>query len=431
MLKKVICIIVLGAILFSSFSLSAFAMTIDESNGNIDSYYLYNYENSMIMAQKNADSKIPASSAVKMMTAYVALESGVSFDKPITITQDMLEDVSGRFMGLVKGDVMSFEDLLYSMICASFNDATQAIAISVSGSIESYLALMNEKTAELGMNDTFYADITGLSGSSYTTVNDIKILAEALINNAKYIEITSTKTYQLSAVATCEYNKITNRSSLIGSYKGICNFNTGSNLDDEDSAVIYINNGTISLLCIVMNATSAEASSNSAEYYAKKLINHGLYDYSVKVLKKADTPITTLPIKLSISNEEVYIYLKDDLKGYVSDDVDIDEDLQYNYYLFDSELKAPIKNGDQVGVIVASKNGKFLASAPLVVKEDVDQNSLLTIMELMKEYIGSRAFVFTILLFVVLMVLYYYKKKSLLDKMYKTPIKRTLKYYRK
>ena len=85
MLKKVICIIVLGAILFSSFSLSAFAMTIDESNGNIDSYYLYNYENSMIMAQKNADSKIPASSAVKMMTAYVALESGVSFDKPITI----------------------------------------------------------------------------------------------------------------------------------------------------------------------------------------------------------------------------------------------------------------------------------------------------------------------------------------------------------
>ena len=242
MLKKVIFIIVLGAILFSSFSLSslyASAWTLDESSGNIEAYYLYDLSNDILMADKNTSSTISASSSVKMMTACVVLDSGISLNKEIIITQEMLKNVSGRFMGLVSGDKMTVQDLLYSMICASFNDATHALAFAVSGSLDAFVDDMNNKASSLGMASTHYIDATGISKDSKTTINDLIILSNHLLKNQEYLEITSTKTYQLSTNATCEYNKITNRSTLISSYKGLHNFNTGSTTDNGDSSVIY------------------------------------------------------------------------------------------------------------------------------------------------------------------------------------------------
>lgn len=430
MLKKVICIIILGIILFSSFSIFASAFTLDESLGSLDSYYLYNFEQELVMAEKNIGKSISASSTVKMMTACIALESGVPFDKVITITNEMLKGVSGRFMGLVSGDKMTFADLLYSMICASFNDATHAIAFTISNSLESCVQMMNDKAKALGMKSTYYADITGLSSDSKTTVNDLIILAEYLSKNQNFLAITSTKSYQLSSFATCEYNKISNRSSLLSSYKNLYNFNVGSTNDNGDSTVVYYNNGDKSFMCIVMNATSS-SDGNSAEEYARKLLNHALYDYSVKVIAKSGKIIDSLPVKYSVSNTEVNIYLSNDICAYISRDININEDLTYNYYLFEGELIAPLKTGDEVGMLIVTKDGKFIASEKLIVSQSVERNTFLYLMQVTKNYLSSRAFILFLIAFVGLMFGYYFYMKSKFDKMYRNIPKKTLKYYRK
>ena len=432
MLKKVISIIVLGIILFSSFSICANAWMLNESNGNVEAYYLYDLSNDILMADKNTTMTISASSTVKMMAAYVVLDSGISLDKEIIITTDMLKNISGRFMGLVPGDKMTVRDLLYSMICASFNDAVHAIAFAISGSIDSFIDDMNNKALSLGMKSTNYVDATGISKESITTVNDLIILSKHLLNNQEYLEITSTKTYQLSPNATCEYNKITNRSSLLSSYKGLHNFNTGSTSDCGDSSVIYLSNDNTSFLCIVMNSKfSNDETSNAAEYYIKKLLSHGLYDYSSKILLKANKAIDYLPVKYSVATDEVAIYARNDISAYISNEIDINESVEINYYLYDSELIAPLKAGDEVGVVILSKNGKYIASSPIVVKVDISRNVFLFLMDKIKEYITSTAFILFVIAFVILMTWHYIKMKKHFDKMYKQEPRKTIKYYRK
>lgn len=432
MLKKVILFILLTAALFSSFSLYANAWNLSESEGESEAYYLYNFENELVMAQKNINKIIEASSTVKLMTACIALESGIDSDTLVTITNDMIKNVSGRFMGLKVGDKMTFGDLLYSMICASFNDAAQAIALTVSDNVDDFIKLMNQKAEALGMNSTRYFDITGLSSESQTTVEDIIKLSIHLSKNNDFVAISSTKSYQLSSNATCEYNKITNRSTLLSTYKGVSNFNTGSSSDDQDSAVIYLNNGKLSFLCIVMDATSStNDNTNVAEKYANRLLYHGLYDYSNRVVLNGNKAVASLPVKYSISDDEVNIGTDGDISAYISDELDLSDGISYSYYIFNGELVAPLNAGDEVGVITVSQNGRFITSAKLVVKESVEKNTFLYVLDLIKSFILSKTFLFFIVFFLVLMTIYYFKTKATLDKMYKQGPRKTLKYYRK
>lgn len=420
MLKKVIIFTVLSAILFSSFSMQIFAYQLDESEANVDGYYLYNYENDLVMAQKNIDEIIMASSTVKIMTACIALESNISFDRTITITKEMLTGVSGRFMGLREGDKMSFEDLLYSMIIASFNDATHAIAFTVADSLDAFVGMMNEKAKQLGMSSTFYADVTGMSSESKTTISDTIKLVDYMLNKGDYMEITSTKTYILSDVATCDYNKITNRSGLLSSYKGFSNLNTGSASDGGNYAVSYVKNGKSSFVCIVMNATSKSDSNsvNYAEYYTKKLLNHGIYDYSVKTVIDDKKVIDSLPVKYSISDDKVSLYIANDLEVFLPDDFDIADYLTYHYYIYENELIAPLNPGDEVGKIIVSKNGKYISSSTLVVHEYVNRNFFLYAMDCIRSYLLSRGFLITIVSLILLFLSYYRYKNQLINKMF-------------
>ena len=432
MFKRIIALILLSIIYITSFPLSARAFSITDIEGTIGGYYLYNFENDMVIAQDSIDKKIPASSTVKLMTAYVALNSDIPLDSVITITNDMLIGVSGRFMGLKAGDTLTFADLLYATVNASFNDAALAVSYTVSGSNEKFVNKMNECAKDLGMADTYYCDSTGMNSSSYTTIRDMLKLIHRLINDETYMIITDTKTYIMSDHATCDYTKIANRSSLLSSYKGFHNFNVGSTDVYGDCAVSYLNNGKTSFLCIVMNAVG-ENNDNFAEACTKKLIDHGLYDFSFKTVLKSSDKVTSISTKLSISDNELNVYPQNDVNVFLSDNSDDLSSLSINYYLYDAELKAPIKSGDEVGMLTVSKNGKLLASTKLIVTENVQRNSFLYMIELMKEYISGRAFVISIISFFILSSLFYYYKTNKLSMMYKGKLKlgskNTLKKY--
>lgn len=432
MLKKIIAFIIVSLILFSSFSIFTSAYTINESHGNIGAYYLYNVENDRVMASKNLDTSVSASSTVKMMTALVVLESGVDLSSVITVTNDMIKGVSGRFMGLESGDRLTILDLLYSMVCASFNDAAQSLAISVGRTLDDFVELMNNKARELGMNNTFYADVSGMSNASKTTVSDTVKLVQKLISNEAYINIASTKSYQLSDYATCEYKKITNRSSLMTSYKGLANLNVGSTENDGDNAISYYNNGKLSFITIVMGAvpSNPKETENIAEKYTKSLLNHALYDNSLQTVLSKNQAVAYLPVKYTITNEKVGVYLAEDLKVYLPNDTTDDDNIAINYYLYD-DLKAPLKAGDEVGVVTVSLNGRFLTSAPLHINKTVERNAILYIIESAQDFLLSGTFLLILLSFALLLVLYYFYRMKFFDRMYRRYEKKKKRYVNK
>ena len=215
-------------------------------------------------------------------------------------------------------------------------------------------------------------------------------------------------------MATCDYTTISNRSSLLTSYKGISNFNSGSSGDNGYSSIHFYSNGSLSFLCIVMNskAIDKDDKTNYAEYYSKKLISHGLNDYSQVSVLKADTYVTSMPVELSISKNEIKVYPKHDLTLFLPDDIDIEKDLIFDVQIWGDNLTAPLKYGDIVGRIAISRNGVFITSVDLIVKDDIERNGFLYILDLIKNFVTGRLFLLVIAFVVVLFCVYFERKNT-------------------
>ena len=413
MLRKIIILFIISAISFSLFSMPIFSFELDKSEGSIDSYYLLDIKNNLIMAEENIDKIISPSSSVKIMTACIILESGLDFNLEIEITSKMLQNVSGRNMELKEGDKLTVNDLLYAMLCGGFNDATIALALTLSPSLYEFVTLMNEKAEMLQMKSTHYVNVTGIEATAAkTTVNDLSILAKYMSKNDKFVEICSTKSYRFSDNATSKYTSVNNRSTLLSTYKGLANFNTGSS-SSGDCAIVYYKTDDCELISIVMNALANDEkdTSNCAETYTKSLLNHALNDYETITVKSKKEAITSLPVKYSISHKNIDLYLKEDVKLFLSKDTDINSDLKYDIHIYGDELKAPINQGDEVGIITVSHNGIVLSSMPILSSVTVERNGFLFVMDVMKSFITSIWFVLIlILIFVCILGIHHHKK---------------------
>ena len=419
MIRKIVAFVIVAVVLFSSFSISGQAFELNLGNATVDGYYLYNFENDMVMAEEGIDLPISPSSTVKIMTACIALESGVSMNKTVTITSEMIKGVTGRFMGLKVGERLTFEDLLYATVCGGFNDAAQALAIAACGSMSEFIDKMNSKAKELGMTATIYQNVTGMYHSDMvTTIGDIAILAKHMSQNEYYISMSATKSYSLSSGATCSLTTINNRSTMLASYKGMSNFNTGSG-NDGDCAVLYYKTKELTYLTIVMNAKSDDSTKNYAESFSAQLISHAVNDYSKQTILTTQNVVATMPVQYSVNASETNLYLESDLSLFLSEEIDVKDDLTYNVYIYGDELRAPLKSGDAVGELIVSLDGVVLATIPVVIKTDVERNGFLYFMELMRNYVLGRAFIISLITFAVALALYYFINKQKHNKVYR------------
>ena len=411
MLRKIIIFFILSSILFSSFSTHAFEL--DQSNATVEGYYLYDMNHNILMANENADILISPSSTAKIMSACIILESGIDLKQEITVTKNMLNGVSGRNMLLKPGDVLSGEDLLYAVLCGGYNDATHVLAIATYKSIYKFTEKMNEKAVELRMTNTHYLNPTGIDAEEMvTTINDVALLAKYMSKNETFVSICSTKYYKLSDNSVCDFKTISNRSSLLSEYKGLANFSTGSG-DNGDSAVLFYENEDLSLISIVMNAKSKNSNNNTnySEVYSKKLFSHAYNNYSYKTVKTKNEIITSLPVKYSISSENINVYLQNDLKIFTSESLDIEKELSFSIYIKNGELCAPLNNDDIVGTITVFADGILLGSAPLIIKENIERNTFLYFMEIFKQFILSRVLLISMIAFLFMIVIYFIRKK--------------------
>ena len=413
MLRKIIILFIFSTILLSLFYMPIFSFELDKSEGSVDSYYLLDIKNNLIMAEENINKIISPSSSVKIMTACIVLESGIDFNLEIEITSRMLQNVSGRNMELKEGDKLTVNDLLYAMLCGGFNDATVALALTVYPSLYEFVTLMNEKAELLQMTSTNYVNVTGIEATAAkTTVKDLSILAKYMSKNEKFVEICSTKSYRFSDNATSKYTSVNNRSTLLSTYKGLANFNTGSS-SSGDCAIVYYKTDDYELISIVMNALANDEkdTSNFAETYTKSLLNHALNDYETITVKSKKEAITSLPVKYSISYKNIDLYLKEDVKLFLSKDTDINSDLKYDIHIYGDELKAPIKQGDAVGILTISRNGIVLASMPILSSVTVERNGFLFVMDVMKSFITSIWFILILISILICILWVRYNKK--------------------
>lgn len=425
MVRRLLSVLVLITILLSSFSFVINAYELETEDVVPGGYYLYNFENDLIMAESETDKVIFPASTVKIMTACIALEADIHHDKIITVTAEMLEDYYGVNMRLKAGDKLTYRDLLYALINYGYNDAAYVIALTVCDTSEEFVELMNQKARDLGMTSTTYVNFTGLfEEGMMTTIKDIVTLSKYMTEKEEYMEISSEKAYQLSDYATCSTKIINNRSTLFGNFKGFASFNTGSERYGG-CAVLHYKKGGLTFLCVVMNANfTAEENKDkdpikAGEIYARELLFQAVYGYSLKNIYTTKNVISTLPVKYATKGDNIKLYPSEDISVFLPNNIDIEKDLSYTTNIFSGELEAPVKNGDIVGELIVSLDGQILAKTSLVVKDDVERNLFLYTLDIMQDYILSRAFLLTILFFLLVMIIYYIAKKRKINKMHK------------
>ncbi len=159
---------------------------------------------SVVFFERNADQKVYPASTTKIMTTLVALANG-NLDDSFTVGDEVLGTTIkftqySSLMGIQPGETLTLRDLVYGLMLVSGNDAGEAIAKHVAGSVDAFVALMNEKAQEIGMTSTHYSNPHGVQNDNhYTTARDMaKLMAYALKNEA-FVQIAGTKTYTVPA----------------------------------------------------------------------------------------------------------------------------------------------------------------------------------------------------------------------------------------
>lgn len=157
---------------------------------------LFNVSDGTVLYSKNAYEKLYPASTTKVMTAILLLEEGNLSDQ-VKVTEDAVITESGATLaGIKPGDVLSMEQLLYGLMMPSGNDAANAIAVHMDGSLDAFVDRMNEKAIELGATQTHFMNSNGLNNEEhYTTAYDLYLIFNEALKIPKFKEVIATPSY--------------------------------------------------------------------------------------------------------------------------------------------------------------------------------------------------------------------------------------------
>ena len=167
-----------------------------------------------VLYGKNENCTFEPASTTKVMTAIVVLDKCKLTDE-VTVHEDFTA-IDGTAIGLLNGDVLTVRDLLLGLLLESGNDCANALAIHVSGSVDSFAQLMNEKAKELGATATSFRNPSGLPDPEHlTTPHDLALFLKDAINNPDFIEISTTPYAEITMINNPERTLIVNNKNYM------------------------------------------------------------------------------------------------------------------------------------------------------------------------------------------------------------------------
>ncbi len=224
---------------------------------------LYERNSDTMLYAYDPDLRIYPSSMVKLMTALVALENG-DLNDTVTVTRQALSYVAigSVSAGLTAGEALSLESLLYCMMTASANDAATVIAEHIAGGQDAFVAMMNERAAELGCRDTHFSNVHGLHDEDcYTTARDICRITDYALDNEMFKTLFCAKSFTVPATNKQAAREIITSNHMMSTAETSKYYDsrvTGGKTGATDQAgrclVATAESGGMELLTVVMGA---------------------------------------------------------------------------------------------------------------------------------------------------------------------------------
>lgn len=206
-----------------------------------------------VLYEKNADERRAMASTTKIMTALLTIEAGDP-DREFTVDPLAIR-VEGTSMGLREGDRVSRRDLLYGILLPSGNDAANAAAVSVAGSIPAFAERMNERAQQLGLSDTHFVTPSGLDADGhYTTARDLAKLAAFAMRDELFREIVSCTSADVEFGNPPYKRTLYNSNKMLRRYSGATGVKTGFTDNARRCLVSAAERDGVTLVAVTLNA---------------------------------------------------------------------------------------------------------------------------------------------------------------------------------
>jgi D-alanyl-D-alanine carboxypeptidase (penicillin-binding protein 5/6) len=266
-------------------------------------YILVDYDTGDVLADKDADARVPPASLTKIMTSYIAareIESGrihPTDDVPISVNawKHAAPEEQQSAMFIREGTTVKLEDLLRGIIIQSGNDATVAVAEYVAGSEDAFVDLMNQQAKALGMFGTHFMNSDGLPDPEhYSTVRDLATLTRALIHDhPQHYAIYSEKSFR--------YNNIDqpNRNRLLWRDRTVDGVKTGHTKEAGYCLIASALRDNMRLISVVTGTSSDEARMRESQ----KLLSFGYRFYETHKLYDPGVMLRTAEVWYGKDNE--------------------------------------------------------------------------------------------------------------------------------
>jgi len=330
------------------------------------SFLLVDLNSSRVLAEKNIDKKVEPASITKLMTAYVVykeIESGrLSLEEEVVISKKAWK-MKGSKMFVEVGKKVTVEKLMKGLIIQSGNDATVALAEHIAGSESTFADYMNQYAQQLGMSNTNFVNATGWPDKNHTTTaSDLVKLASAIIREfPEHYEWYKEKEYTFNGI------KQYNRNKLLWRDKSVDGFKTGHTESAGYCLVASAKRKDMRLISVVLGTKSEKARENVSQ----SLLSYGFRFYESNKLYSAGESLNTARIWMGAS-ENLNLGLGEDLfvtipRGqYKKLDAVID---------INNDIEAPVKKGQQLGVVSIKLEGKEIITQPLIALQSIDEGS--------------------------------------------------------
>lgn len=389
-MKKVFLFILLLTLSVAIFVMPQAAAFADSGSSpvgtdGVKGMYLIDYDTGTVLCAYNENQRMPIASMVKIMTlllAFEAVESGQLCYEQELLISDTASGMGGSQMFLDANKEYKVEDLIKGVTVCSANDAAAALAESIAGSIEAFVALMNQKARSLGMNDTVFCNTTGLpGGEQYSTARDVSVMTRELLKHKDYYKYTGIWMEDY-AHPDGRITQMVNTNKLVRFYKGCDSGKTGFTNEAMFCLSASASRNNMRVVATVLGG----ADSKTRFKAVTDMFNYAFANYEQRVIVKENELIANDIVVKNGREERVEIYCDADLKVFAAKKKQNEYSVACDFY---ENLKAPIKAGSAVGKIkVLDKDGNIISECNLRVKNDVEKATYLdAIRKLLKNWL--------------------------------------------
>ena len=337
----------------------------DQNMTSAKSSILMEYKTGKILYENNSKERLAPASMTKIMSMLLIMEqidSGkLKLDDEVLISENASK-MGGSQIFLSANSKMKVNELLKGVAIASGNDAVVALAEKTYGSVDKFVAKMNDKAKELGLINTNFKNPHGLDEDGhYSCSYDMAIMARELIHHESILNYTKIYEEYLTKEDGSK-TWLVNTNKLVRFYEGVDGLKTGYTTNAMYCLTATAKKDDLRFIVVVMG----EPDNDTRTKDTANLLNYAFNSYQLNKIIKKNQKVDVLKNNKTIKNK-YYVYTALDL----DDVVEINSEVDYgNPYITYEDLDYPIKKNSVVGYLKYQTNNDIL-SVPLIVKEEI------------------------------------------------------------